>query len=377
MPGITLKSITIKDKQRSREIFRGQPLPHRSIVYIMDICDTGRLVPSVDAFKRLWEKGPNSAPNNIQNMYETCSNGRVLWNQSDNVVLGPVKVPCNGSYTRGRLNFTWDFRKSCGSSEQSAWMSAAEEYGRDVATRDINVARLMSITTGRRVVLILPPSSKCGWAGLAAVGCSSKTCNAYIKSPTLDVLFHELQHNNQLSHASRGVDEYGDSSDTMGQTDARNGGVCHNAANLWRIGWADPITTLTSTDLANRPTITYTLPAIGTTTRNFVRLNAGWETVETGVEGIVYYNTRSIQPTLYFSYRVKNNTRGGFDNGLDRGFHQKVFVHAYNGTQSDRDYNQTKLITVLSKNGSYAIPNTKTKLTVVDVQSLYAVVSLA
>lgn len=64
----------------------------------------------------------------IQSMYKACSYNTVSFNESYNVVLGPVSVPCTGSLQRGNLTVNWDASKRCGAAEQAAWLEAAEAY---------------------------------------------------------------------------------------------------------------------------------------------------------------------------------------------------------------------------------------------------------
>ena len=68
------------------------------------------------------------------------------------------------------------------------------------------LARIMSWQTRRRVVVVLPAAVRCPWAGLGVTGCVGARCTAYIKGTYLTkmaVIYHELQHNFGLGHATR------------------------------------------------------------------------------------------------------------------------------------------------------------------------------
>ncbi|GIM12413.1 hypothetical protein Vretimale_15747 [Volvox reticuliferus] len=213
-----------------------------------------------------------------------------------------------------------------------------------MATEGSILEAVLQHTPRRRVLVVLPAQAKCGFAGLADVACASATCRSFIKgtyAADVNVLFHELQHNIGLSHAHRGFEEYGDPSDPMGMSMRNSQAVrCHNAPYNWRIGWATtvPSGNLTAgnfTIASNR--IRLTIPGSGLTDANMVIANLGRATHEPTSRSIPY-------PRYFLSYRVRNNTQGGYDRGLPDSYNQKVLIHTYDGTFNERDFNRSDIV---------------------------------
>ncbi|GLC69580.1 hypothetical protein PLESTF_000850900 [Pleodorina starrii] len=152
------------------------------------------------------------------------------------------------------------------------------------------------------------------------------------------VAYHELQHNMGLQHARRGYDEYGDETDPMGTSPATSQGVhCHNAPSNWRIGWATPVpngdlTANSFTPSANRRT--FVIPDSGRSDKNMVIVSPGSKNVLTRIQRDIITSDVIPYPKYFLSYRVRNTTWGGYDNGLRSTYDRKVLVHQYNGTVS-------------------------------------------
>jgi hypothetical protein len=341
----------------SREIFTGTPIPHKSVAYLLRICNKTMPFPTPDVFAPIWR--------NMQAMYETCSRGRVSWDPKDNVVLGPVDIPCQGNYSRGPFVYNFTYAK-CGSREQVGWVFEAEKHARSIA--DANLARVLATPRSRRILLILPTGSACGWAGLANIGCASPTCTAYIngnsaKNPR--VIFHEMEHNNGLNHATTGTNEYGDLSDPMGDPGPkpRKAILCHNAPFSYRLGWAEPLATLTLTDFPDGATSrNFTIPSMAHASKNFITVNLGRTTTPSPLEGLppITQIVTSL-PTYYISYRVRTPT---YDSGLERLYSNRVHVHIYNGTQTDRDSNKTQFISMFATNTTFRPIGRNSNLTI-------------
>lgn len=116
--------------------------------------------------------------------------------------------------------------------------------------------------------------------------------------------------------------------------------MCHNGPYQWRNRWSTTINAqrgignneygnLTAANfsiIANR--LKFTIPATSTTDENLLIVNLGVASKAPGAA--------SIQYSKYFiSYRVMNNTPLAYDSGLPKTYHQRVFIHLYDGWWSD------------------------------------------
>jgi hypothetical protein len=151
-----------------------------------------------------------------------------------------------------------------------------------------------------------------------------------------------LGHTQGLSHSGRGTDEYGDRSDVMGNDRSpAQGYLCTNVANQMRIGWNYPIAQLwpnntntikTNTGVTQR----WNLAPTSVTDKNYIVLN---------------YSTWKVPfPNLFISFRAASIK---YDNILARDQNNKVFVHNFNGTMNERDYNRSLVLAVMNTNTSY------------------------
>lgn len=69
----------------------------------------------------------------MQDYYRHCTYDKFSFAEEDNIILGPVTIPCSGSYNRGTLTFNYNSKTTCGSSEQYSWMANAEAWARAVS----------------------------------------------------------------------------------------------------------------------------------------------------------------------------------------------------------------------------------------------------
>ncbi|GLI64477.1 hypothetical protein VaNZ11_007752 [Volvox africanus] len=341
IPQLRPGSFRLLERGDQKEMYTGAPIQLRAVVYLLDFCGWKNPFRSAEEFRKYIFNEPGSVEGNLQNFYQTCSFNKTLWDPSSVVVLGPFTVDCKGVYIRGIFSTAFDASTRCGPGEQASWVYAAESQAQKVATKGSVLEAVLQYPTRRRVLVVLPAEAKCGFAGLADVACSSITCRSYIKGTSaaeVSVLFHELQHNIGLSHAHRGFEEYGDPSDPMGMSMRGSQAVrCHNAPYNWRIGWATtvPNGNLTAgnfTLASNR--IRLTIPGSGFTDANMVIVNLGRAAHEAPLRSIQYF----------LSYRVRNETLGGYDRGLPSSYSQKVLIHTYDGTFSERDFNRSDFI---------------------------------
>ncbi|GIL56915.1 hypothetical protein Vafri_12193 [Volvox africanus] len=341
IPQLRPGSFRLLERGDQKEMYTGAPIQLRAVVYLLDFCGWKNPFRSAEEFRKYIFNEPGSVEGNLQNYYQTCSFNKTLWDPSSVVVVGPFTVDCKGVYIRGIFSTAFDASTRCGPGEQASWVHAAESQAQKVATKGSVLEAVLQYPTRRRVLVVLPSEAKCGFSGLADVACSSATCRSYIKGTSaadVSVLFHELQHNIGLSHAHRGFEEYGDPADPMGRSMRSSQAVrCHNAPYSWRIGWA---TTVPNGNLSagnftlasNR--IRLTIPSSGLTDANMVIVNLGRAANEAP--------SRSIQ--YFLSYRVRNSTLGAYDRGLSSSYSQKILIHTYDGTLSERDFNRSDFI---------------------------------
>jgi len=164
---------------------------------------------------------------------------------------------------------------------------------------------------------IVPTHSKCGWAGVANMGCS-QYCNAWVNHPSLYVTAHELGHNLGMHHAGTDPENdgvtnsvYGDSSDIMG-----SGSTGFNAPHDDNIGWAKIFRQKTVTVTGSGE---YTLAPMSANpaTTLYPQILKIPKKGETGV----YY---------YVSFRQSV----GFDTGINTAFTGGVSIHRNLGAQT-------------------------------------------
>ncbi|GIL99793.1 hypothetical protein Vretimale_4769, partial [Volvox reticuliferus] len=334
-PPPVLESIEVVQQSVPHEIYTGSQIRVKSMIYIITTCGWGASA-TVDQLRALFFEANSS----IAGYHTNCTYGKVTYDPSENFIFGPVEVPCSGTVSNGYLTYAYDSSKSCGAAEQFAWRITAEN-----AARSAGYGAFFDNTTRRRIVHILPKEVTCGWAGLGSVGCGSTTCTVYIKGAyalSLTVNMHELGHTQGLSHAGQGYDEYGDYSDVMG-TATSEGYLCMNVGNQYRVGWNTMLASLTPST-TNYPGNTgfpgrWVLPATNRTDNNALYLN--------------YSVPGARLPNMFVSFR----TRGPrYDNVMPANLMNKVFVHQFNGTASERDYNRTLLVATLTTNAVYISP---------------------
>ena len=339
-PDFKLKDIRVISKSKQKEYFTGQPIRLRSIVYLLDICNMRNVFRGAgDYMKYISQSVPGSSGDAMQRMYGVCSYNKTLYNPDDTIVLGPINTGCNGTIFRGSLRYDYSWDK-CGAAEQFRWIDYAEEYARNMSVvgndaTSIKLRNLLSYTPGRRAIVILPPGTKCPWAGLATVGCATSRCVVYIKGEhvtKVPIVYHEMQHTMGLSHATFNRQEYGDRSCPMGQANAAKSNmfICNNAPYMFRLGWASAIANLSMDTMMLNTPVSFDLPATSSSDRNFIRLVSALST--------------NAGPVYYISYRA-GNALSGYDMGLPNDLNKKVFVHVYNGSINARDMNRTALIT--------------------------------
>lgn len=322
----------LQQAPNSKEIFTGSPININSIAYIISMKSCGFPAPiTPDGLRKIWFNN-NTYPN-MKDYFSTCTYNKIVFSEKNNIILGPIDVPCIGNYTRGSLVFPYNSSRLCTSTEQYSWVTYAEEWSKNNGYNWTNINQ-------RRIIMILPGATKCAWAGLSPVGCY-KSCALYIKgayAQDFGVVFHELGHSIGLMHASKGTNEYGDASDAMGDDGIKaNGYICMNAPNMYHVGWSSYIGNLQENQVNNAKTNTnipmvWKIPPTSQSDKAFLKIN-----------------------NYYVSMRRKVAKR--YDGGLANAFNNKVFVHQYKGDQIERDFNMSSLITYMTVNGTWKSPS--------------------
>ncbi len=357
-----LDSLVFTKRSGSKEIYSGTSIDLRTIVYIMDFSSCNPLwkapVIAKDVELALFNSPNNSVKNNLETYYSTCSYGKTSFLPEFTQIVGPVPVPCSGvvpapyrpnykppiskfSRRNETVNDWWDISKFCTASEQQAWERVALNYSVELAraTGNIKLDSLLKWRNRLRNLYILPTGLKCGWSGYADVTCTSPSCSAYVKIGSLfndlHLIMHESMHNYGLEHANRGILEYGDPTDLMGDFNkaGRNTLLCHNAPNLFRIGWASSVGNITISEMTSN-LASFVIPVMSRSDKNMLFIDNGAK--------------------YYVSYRVRNATIGAFDSALHKSYSEKVQIHGYNGTQSERVFGfKTNILAALSVGSSW------------------------
>lgn len=338
---------TIVKKSHTQDTLKSSNIT--AVFFIIETCNWKNPFSHPDNLTKYLFSGLKSQEDNIQTYYDICGYNKLLWHPDNVAVIGPISVNCTGTIRNGALSYTYDASKKCSAAEQFAWRNSGEKLAEELAKTDPKLARILN-TVKRRHVALLPKEVKCGWAGLGSVGCSGKSCSTYIKGTAatdMSVYFHELGHNMGLSHAGRGYDEYGDQTDVMGNSANKyiQKILCFNAGNMYRVGLNNAIYggNLTSEHfsvISNHKQ--FTIPATSYSDNNYV-------SVDLGRYNMSFY---APYPKYFISYRSKHYIYGGYDAALQGKYHKKVYIHAFNGTYNDRDYNRTLLVDYGSPFGS-------------------------
>ena len=264
-----------------------------SIAFVLNICNMKAY--NISAFASKWTKltsGSNAV--NLQNYMETCTYNRFTFLDQNNIIVGPIDVPCNST----KYSFN---SQNCGGLEVYGWAQFAQDYA--VNTLKINVNKF------RHKMFMLPPGVNCAWAGLGSLGCGSSCMTWYngIYGTDLSVIMHELGHNFGLHHSSTPSNEYGDGSCAMGGC---CGNRCYSSPQSWILSLTQPVMVYNSSSLQKGIWYSNTIAAHLRNSTNFLKIDVDWVDTST---------------SYYISYREPIQ----FDQYMLSQYKNKVFVHRF------------------------------------------------
>ncbi|GLC54629.1 hypothetical protein PLESTB_000889300, partial [Pleodorina starrii] len=328
-------SLKVLERTAEKEVFTGQKINLRAIVYLLDFCGWKSPFRSAAEFRaHLFSNANGASEANMQRYYSTCSYGKAAFDPANVEIVGPITLECKGTYPIARvLTRPYDSTASCA---WDAWGKLSDLKAQELAANNPALRTILQGTDKRRAIMIIPPEAPCSAGGLALVGCP-QVCGITISTKggfSPHTLYHEIQHTLGLVHASGFGDEYGDMTDPMGKPPTSTGGIlCHNAPLNWRIGWAEPVANGYLTAARFRPEanrLNITIPASRNSDKNMVIVDLGLQSSA--------FRAPANTPSKYFiSYRVRNAAFGGYDAGLPVAYDQKVLIHDYAGEITDRD----------------------------------------
>lgn len=230
-----------------------------SLTFVLDICDYKPI--SKTTLEQKWTNNLATGNTTLQNYFAQCSFDSLKFDGDNNIVVGPIKLPCNST----EYNYN---SQLCGGFEIYGWAQHALDY--TVEQLGIDVEKY------QRYLFMLPQGVKCGWAGLGELGCSGSHCYTWYNGGyglDLSVVMHELGHNFGLHHSTTPTDEYGDGSCAMGGC---CGNRCYNAPQTWTLGITEPLVVLNKNNLESGKAVTFDIPSHLFNKTTFIKIDPDW-----------------------------------------------------------------------------------------------------
>ncbi|KAG2436829.1 hypothetical protein HXX76_006351 [Chlamydomonas incerta] len=343
-------------------IIGGKPLNISSITFFFTSSSCGINPVMTEAqIRARWFDNGDSAPitATLQRAYSTCSYNKLGFYPDNNLVVGPVDVPCIGTTSiKGPYNLRTGFGNK---RDLDAEMYGLYDLAKDWLKKNGRTDVLTRLPYLRRKVIVWPwnnltqlakngTQELVSWPGMGSMGCPGNPdpngivpdCLTWMNNdlPTtnldLQVLFQELGHNIGLAHAGRLecdaqgclVNGYGDSTDPMGVAGPVNfekSFTYFAAPAAYKAGWSSPLVNLNKDAIASGSGWTdYQVPSMHSTDKNFLR-------VAIDQTGINIADRLKPERALYVSFRVAQPL-GGYDSGLPKELNSRVWIHEYNET---------------------------------------------
>lgn len=290
---------------------------------------------------------------NVNQKLKVCSFNQSSFELTRTLIV-PVPLNCTGSVPMfGNVSIDYSFNTSCGSSEMFAWTALSERYAKAIYSGNSSEDRLAQFIMNqsqRRVVIILPPQVNCGFQSTTPNACPGRTCTGFIvgnaaRSPS--IVYREIQNMNGLIYAAKNGDQYGDKSDAVS---GPPGLVCHNAPHVHKLGWGQPLVSLTEKNFTKKNNHKiFTIKSMSFGLDNMVRIRISAFANNVTNNTLQPNISVSRVPTYYVSYRTKTDT---YDRNLSNVFNGKLSIHKFNGLSSNmmslNEANVTYLLRVLS-----------------------------
>lgn len=252
-----------------------------SITFLLNIC--GGKTYSKKFINKLWFNNTF----NLHDYYKECSFSEMSFDSKNNIIVGPIDIPCQGNTIYGNFDST-----RCDFPSIRGWIAYAEQY-------TVNTLKIDIMKYKNRIAILSDVS--CTWMGLGTVGCGSY-CYTWIRSKymSLPIVFHEIGHNFGLFHSSADGFEYGDDSCAMS---IQSFPICFNSAHNDLLNWTLPYKTISQ----RTPKQTITLPASSVSRQNFIKIS---------------------RETIFFYVTYKVRTK--YDRIVNKYHHQIIIHQSYN-----------------------------------------------
>eukprot|EP00798_Chlamydomonas_sp_ICE-L_P008102 gene8102-1348_t len=178
------------------------PYQFSSATFILDLCGT-KSETNVSEIEKTWF----SRTYNMPGFFDTCSFNNIEFKRQNNIVVGPIQIPCSGTTVEG-YNYRTD---RCAWEDWVGWISVVK------ASAD---RMNLNLSNYRHIVLVIPDkNSPCTFSGSGDYGCRNN-CYSFLKSGRMGdigLATHELGHNMFLAHSGTPLSpDYGDLTSAMG-----------------------------------------------------------------------------------------------------------------------------------------------------------------
>lgn len=327
-----------------------------SVTYILNLCGSSLTISQSMVTATWFSFNASSSTPSLQQNWAQCSYNQYSFTPSNNIVVGPINVPCTGVRADGVTPFR---TATCGGDDRYGWAEYAENYAQTVLGIDI---------TPYRHGIFIVNNPACSFTGMANAGCGDY-CRVWLTSggassvPTVNSVFHELGHNFFLNHAV-GIDgsEYGDLTSGMGGCCATR---CYNTPQHMQIGWSSPIPNgiISNSVLPEATWRSFTVPSQSMTNQssNYMQiLTQSWLS-----------NPLSTGTTYYIGYK----SAYGYDRFLSSTLLRKVNVYTWDGV-SQTSFVKTQIRAQLAARGTFTDTITRLRVRAVSTALARSTVSI-